>query len=1071
MRKTTLSSTLQVFLMFLVALFASGANALAEETLYKTLTFSKETNEKSISSYTETWTATIDKFTWSIANFNNNNNGWQYIKCGSKKNPSVASITNTTAFDQPVSRVAVTIDNVTAANVNSIKLTVHAGDVSSEATETIVAPEIKKGTLEFDIAHPDAANVLQLVFDCKKGSANGIVQVSKVEYYATTGGGGEVTAKAATPELTAAFTFEEASSEVTITNKEEGGTVYYTTDGSDPTTESEHFTEASKTLVITATTTVKAMATATGKDNSRIVSATYTKKEPAPIYKTVAEFIAAKPKTEAKLQLTDALVYGNKDNMNIFLHDGTGMIQLFDGGKGLPAGIKYGTRVTATFAGTYLLYSGQHEMKDAKLVGEATITEADTPYGMKEVTAAEVTEEMVGQLVTVMGVTFQANKMEKGRVIVKDGETALTIYNSLRVTEPTALRTDAKANVSGFVMEYINQSNEKTLQIIPITSDFAAYIPQENTLQNIAEFLAAKPTEPTKVQLANALVYGNVENKNIFVYDGTGMVQLYNSTDKLPADIVYGTRLTAVVEGTYGCSRGQDLLKDAKLTGEYAVTKTTTPYEAKEIKAADVTAEMTGQMVTVMGVTFQSDKLDAQKVEIKDGEAALTVHNALDIALPETFVTDQKANVRGFVMQDDDNGQQTLQIIPVSYEFVTYEEKTRPELSFEKPLIELPMGETAVSANALTCNSDGAVTYSSSDEGVATVAQDGTVTFVGCGLATITATAAATGSYAEGTASYKVLFMSGDGTWEHPYSPVDVINSTSIKDGADITVAGYYVGYPGQGDAPTADKFENTAMALSSVPEGASAENTIPAAVHKNLREGITTEDNIGQWVVITAKKNKYFGKPGINQPNTNQRIAIGKIEMDAEGYATFYSAVPAIVPEGLQAGLVTVNEQQRLLINYCYNAGEVIPAKTGVLLKGAEGSYPQVFQAANTTVPAENLLHGTITDELTAAPEAEKDYRFYKLSLDNDNQNLGFYWGAEDGAAFINKAGRAYLAIEKTAAAVKGFSITDLETGIGQVSGNETMSNGAVYDLQGRRVEKAVRGMYIQNGHKFMVK
>ncbi len=1071
MRKTTLSSTLQVFLMFLVALFASGANALAEETLYKTLTFSKETNGKSISSYTETWTATIDEFTWSIANFNNNKNEWQYIKCGSKKHPSIASITNTTAFDQPVSRVAVTIDKVTTANVNSIKLIVHAGDVSSEATETIVAPEIKKGTLEFDIAHPDAANVLQLVFDCKEGKANGIVQVSKVEYYATTGGGGEVTAKAAAPELTADFSFEEDSREVTITNKEEGGTVYYTTDGSDPTTESEHFTEASKTLVITATTTVKAMATATGKDNSRIVSATYTKKEPAPIYKTVAEFIAARPETEARLQLTDALVYGNKGNMNIFLHDGTGMIQLFDGGKGLPAGIKYGTRVTATFAGTYLLYSGQHEMKDAKLVGEATITEADTPYGMKEVTAAEVTEDMVGQLVTVMGVTFQAGKMEKGKVIVKDGETALTIYNSLRITVPTTLNTIQKANVSGFVLQYVKNENEKELQIVPVTTDFVTYIPQENTLQNIAEFLAAKPTEPTKVQLANALVYGNVENKNIYVYDGTGMVQLSNRTDKLPADIVYGTRLTAVVEGTYGCSRGQDLLKDAKLTGEYAVTKTTTPYEAKQVKAAEVNAEVAGQMVTVMGVTFQKEQLEAMRVEIKDGDTTLTVHNALDITLPETFRTDLKANVTGFVMLDDYMDKQTWEIVPVACEFVTYEEKPSPELSFEKPLIELPMGETAVPANTLTSNSDGAVTYSSSDENVATVAEDGTVTFVAPGLATITATAAVTDTYNEGTASYKVLFMSGDGTWEHPYSPVDVVNSTTIENGTDIAVAGYYVGYPGQGDAPTADKFENTAMALSSVTEGVSAENTIPAAVHKNLREGITTEDNIGQWVVITAKKDTYFGKPGIKQPNTNQRIAIGKIEMDAEGYATFYSAVPAIVPEGLQAGLVTVNEQQRLLINYCYGAGEVIPAKTGVLLKGAEGSYPQVFQAATTTVPAENLLHGTITDQETAAPEAGKDYRFYKLSLDNDNQNLGFYWGAEDGAAFTNKAGRAYLAIEKTAAAVKGFSITDLETGIGQVSGNETMSNGAVYDLQGRRVEKAVRGMYIQNGRKFIVK
>lgn len=1071
MRKSTLSSTLKVFLLFLVALFASGANAFAEETLYKTLTFSKETNEKGISSYTETWTATIDKFTWNIANFNNSNNQWQYIRCGRKNIPSVASITNATAFDQPVSRVAVTIDAVTATSVNSIKLTVHAGDESSEPTETIVAPEIKKGTLEFDIAHPDAAKVLQLVFDCKEGSKNGIVQVSKVEYYATTGGGGEVTAKAAAPELTAGFSFEEASCEVTITNKEEGGTVYYTTDGSDPTTESEHFTEASKTLPITATTTVKAMATATGKDNSRIVSATYTKKEPAPIYKTVAEFIAAKPETEAKLQLTDALVYGNKDNMNIFLHDGTGMIQLYDGGKSLPAGIKYGTRVTATFAGTYLFYSGQHEMKNAKLVGEAAITEAATPYGMKEVTAAEVTEEMVGQLVTVMGVTFQAGKMEKGKVIVKDGETALTIYNSLRVTEPTTLRTDAKANVSGFVMEYINQSNEKTLQIIPITSDFVAYIPQEDALLNIGEFLAAKPTEPTKVQLTDALVYGNVENKEVYVYDGTGMVQLYDNTMGLPADIKYGNRLTAVVEGTYLYNRGVESMDAAKIIGEYAVTKTTTPYEAKQVKAAEVNAEVAGQMVTVMGVTFQKEQLADMRVEIKDGEATLTVHNALDIALPETFRTDQKANVTGFVMLDDYMDKQTWEIIPVAYEFVTYEEKNSPELSFEKPLIELPMGETAVSANALTCNSDGAVTYSSSDENVATVAENGTVTFVAPGLATITATVAVTDTYNEGTASYKVLFMSGDGTWEHPYSPVDVVNSTTIENGTDIAVAGYYVGYPSQGDAPTADKFENTAMALSSVTEGVSAENTIPAAVHKNLREGITTEDNIGQWVVITAKKNKYFGKPGIKEPGTNQRIAIGKIEMDAEGYATFYSAVPAIVPEGLQAGLVTVNEQQRLLINYCYNAGEVIPAKTGVLLKGAEGSYPQVFQAANTTVPAENLLHGTITDELTAAPEAEKDYRFYKLSLDNDNQNLGFYWGAEDGAAFTNKAGRAYLAIEKTSAAVKGFSIIDLETGIGQVSGNETMSNGAVYDLQGRRVEKAVRGMYIQNGRKFIVK
>ena len=53
----------------------------------------------------------------------------------------------------------------------------------------------------------------------------------------------------------------------------------------------------------------------------------------------------------------------------------------------------------------------------------------------------------------------------------------------------------------------------------------------------------------------------------------------------------------------------------------------------------------------------------------------------------------------------------------------------------------------------------------------------------------------------------------------------------------------------------------------------------------------------------------------------------------------------------------------------------------------------------------------------------------------------------------------------------MKGFSITDLETGIGHVNSQVTAEDGAVYDLQGRRAEKLVRGMYIQNGRKFMVK
>lgn len=59
---------------------------------------------------------------------------------------------------------------------------------------------------------------------------------------------------------------------VTITTATDGATIYYTIDGTDPTTESTQYTEA---VVITTTTTLKAIAV-NGTDVSEITSATYT---------------------------------------------------------------------------------------------------------------------------------------------------------------------------------------------------------------------------------------------------------------------------------------------------------------------------------------------------------------------------------------------------------------------------------------------------------------------------------------------------------------------------------------------------------------------------------------------------------------------------------------------------------------------------------------------------------------------------------------------------------------------------------------------------------------------------
>lgn len=86
----------------------------AGTTPYKVLTFPDEGTEgKTISAYNETWKATIGEDVWTIENFNSNKwNNWKYIKCGSKKFESVASITSP-AIDQPISNIVLTIDNIT----------------------------------------------------------------------------------------------------------------------------------------------------------------------------------------------------------------------------------------------------------------------------------------------------------------------------------------------------------------------------------------------------------------------------------------------------------------------------------------------------------------------------------------------------------------------------------------------------------------------------------------------------------------------------------------------------------------------------------------------------------------------------------------------------------------------------------------------------------------------------------------------------------------------------------------------------------------------------------------------
>lgn len=165
---------------------AITCTAVASTTKTYTLTFPDDNKtDNGVTSYATTWTAKKGDNSWSIANFNNNkwNNSWTYIKCGSKSAASVATITTGWAIAEAIKKVTLTIDKITSASVNSIKLYVSSDSTFADA-DIIDTIDIDKSTGDkvCTIKTPTANCYYKIEFDCAKGSSNGLVQVSKVVY-------------------------------------------------------------------------------------------------------------------------------------------------------------------------------------------------------------------------------------------------------------------------------------------------------------------------------------------------------------------------------------------------------------------------------------------------------------------------------------------------------------------------------------------------------------------------------------------------------------------------------------------------------------------------------------------------------------------------------------------------------------------------------------------------------------------------------------------------------------------------------------------------------------------------
>ena len=185
---------------------------------------------------------------------------------------------------------------------------------------------------------------------------------------------------------------------------------------------------------------------------------------------------------------------------------------------------------------------------------------------------------------------------------------------------------------------------------------------------------------------------------------------------------------------------------------------------------------------------------------------------------------------------------------------------------------------------------------------------------------------------------------------------------------------------------------------------------------------------------------------------------------LNNKNYATYYLPFAAKAPEGVTAYAGTINNGNVQLTEY---ANGVIPANKGVVLVSDTKTTATftLTDASDVVTEQTNELTGVLTNtELNSVVNSDQVRIFSK------KDNVAGFYKPNSGITSL-AANKAYImAPTNDEALVLNFAGGEV-TGINQATINATEANAPIYDLTGRRVAKAVKGIYVKNGKKFIVK
>ena len=237
---------------------------------------------------------------------------------------------------------------------------------------------------------------------------------------------------------------------VSIACNTSGAKIYYTLDGSNPTTSSTQYTNP---IHLSSNTTVNAISALDGQ-NSAVVSAAYVFVTPTPV-SNIAAYQTANNDDVLKFNNPVSVLAQNKNYL--FVKDNSGYA-LFYGSCGQT--YKNGDVIPAGFVGTKIVYNGEPELKNLANFQAAS---SNSPIAPVVITPSQVNHDHFANYVVIENVTLTTNDNKNYIATDANGEQCAVYFGTMGVSAPGNL--DTPYDLVGVVGSYGSETT--VYQLLP----------------------------------------------------------------------------------------------------------------------------------------------------------------------------------------------------------------------------------------------------------------------------------------------------------------------------------------------------------------------------------------------------------------------------------------------------------------------------------------------------------------------------------------------------------------------------------------------------------------------------